>query len=125
MDFGAWQSMLQPLFPQWNNNLKFPEPEFRDGVYYFKVSRVKPWRQIAIAADNSLDELAGSIIDAFDFDGDHLYEFWITEPDGTSLTIAHPRIQAADISTDEFAIGYLPLKEGHSLLFHYDYGADW
>ena len=125
VDFGVWQKALQPFFPQWINNLKFPEPEFREGVYYFKVSLVKPWRQIAIAADNSLDELAGSIIDAFDFDGDHLYEFRITEPDGTILTIAHPRIQDADISTDEFAVGYLPLKEGDSMLFHYDFGADW
>jgi hypothetical protein len=125
LDFGAFQPALQSIFPQWINNLKFPEPEFRDGIYYFKVSLGRPWRRIAIAAENSLEELADCIIRAFDFDGDHLYEFQLPQPDGTILTAAHPNIQDADLQTDEFAIGHLTLVEGQSIPFVYDFGANW
>ena len=125
LDFGVLQPALQSIFPQWINNLKFPEPEFRDGIYYFKVSLGRPWRRIAIAAENSLDELADCIIRAFDFDGDHLYEFRLPQPDGTILTAAHPNIQDADLQTDEFAIGHLTLVEGQSIPFLYDFGANW
>ncbi|MFV1968622.1 MAG: hypothetical protein ACC628_24645, partial [Pirellulaceae bacterium] len=75
VEFGAWQPVLQSYFPQWVNNLKIAEPEFRDGAYYFKVSLGGPWRRIAIPAKSDLDDLAGCIIRAFDFDGDHLYGF--------------------------------------------------
>ncbi len=125
LDFGAFQPALQSIFPQWINNLKFPEPEFREGTYYFKVSLGRPWRRIAISAENSLDELADCIIGAFDFDGDHLYEFRLPQPDGTILTAAHPHIQDADLQTDECAIGHLTLVEGQSMPFLYDFGASW
>ncbi len=125
LDFGAWQEALQPIFPQWVNNLKFPEPEFRDGIYYFKVSLGKPWRRIAIAADCSLDELAQCIISAFDFDGDHLYTFRIPQADGTTLSVEHSYVRDADLHTDEIAVGYLDLEIGQSMPFVYDFGANW
>ena len=70
-DFGTWQRILQPSFPKWKNNLKFIEPEFRDGIYYFKVSLGRPWRRIAITGQSDLADLANCIIQAYDFDGDH------------------------------------------------------
>ena len=36
-DFGAWQPLFQECFPEWRNNLAFPEPEQRDGVFVFKA----------------------------------------------------------------------------------------
>ena len=72
--FGAWQPIFQKHFPEWRNNLRLPETEFRDGVYYFKVQLGFPWRRIAIPARNTLDDLAWAIIHAYRFDGDHLYE---------------------------------------------------
>lgn len=125
LDFGVWQEALQPFFPQWIKNLKFREPEFREGTYYFKVSLGRPWRRIAIAAESSLDDLAKCIIKAFDFDGDHLYQFRLRQTDGTNLTAAHPYIQDADLHTDEYAIGHLTLEEGQSIPFVYDFGANW
>jgi len=124
-DFGAWQPHLQEFFPEWRNNLKFPEPEFRDGVYYFKVKLGSPWRRIAIAADCDLEELAGWIITAFEFDGDHLYEFSFPDRDGLTVSVAHPYVDDADMHTDGYSIGYLPLAEGQSMKFTYDYGANW
>jgi hypothetical protein len=125
LDFGVWQKALQPMFPHWVNNLKFPEPVFRDGIFYFKVSLGKPWRRIAIAAEHSLEELADCIISAFDFDGDHLHRFQIRDSDGKVLSVNHPAVTDADLHTDEFAIGYLPVEEGQAIPFDYDFGADW
>ena len=72
-----------------------------------------------------MDELAECIIGAFDFDGDHLYAFQFAERDGQKLTVEHPRVGDAELHTDEIAVGYLPLQEGESMPFQYDFGADW
>jgi hypothetical protein len=124
-DFGVWQPLLQEDFPDWRKNLEFPEPEYRDGVYYFKVRLGKPWRRIAIPADHDLETLAGWIITAFEFDGDHLYGFSFRERDGSEVSVEHPYVDEAWAHTDEYSIGYLPLEEGQSMKFLYDYGASW
>ena len=123
--FGAWQPLLQPYFPLWVDNLEIAPPEFRDGIYYFKASLGECWRRIAIPAESDLDELADSIIDAFDFDGDHLYAFHLVARDGRQFSVEHPYVDDADTYTDELTIGELPLTERESMLFQYDFGADW
>ncbi|MFH1924466.1 MAG: plasmid pRiA4b ORF-3 family protein, partial [Planctomycetota bacterium] len=125
IEFGAWQPLLRSYFPQWVNNLKVARSEFRDGVYYFKVSLGKPWRRIAIPAKSDLDDLAECIIRAFDFDGEHLYGFQFVARDGRQIRVEHPYIDDAETHTDELAIGELPLNEGQSIQFQYDFGADW
>jgi len=124
-DFGAWQRILQPSFPKWKNNLKFNEPEFRDGIYYFKVSLGRPWRRIAITGQSDLADLANCIIQAYDFDGDHLYAFDLVGRDGMKLQIDSPDCHNGDTFADETTIGALPLDEKQSMLFHYDFGAAW
>jgi hypothetical protein len=125
VDLGAWQPLLRSYFPQWVNNLKFAEPEFRDGVYHFKVSLGEPWRRIAIPATSDLDNLAECIIRAFDFEGDHLYGFQFVARDGHRIRVEHPYVDDAETHTDEIAIGVLPLNEDQSMKFQYDFGADW
>jgi hypothetical protein len=124
-DFGAWQTSLRPYFPQWVNNLELPVPEFRDGVYYFKVSLGKPSRRIAISAEATLDDFAAGIIRAFDFDGDHLYAFNLAGRDGRQLRVVHPYVEDAEEHTDAVAIGDLPLDARQSMEFQYDFGTDW
>jgi hypothetical protein len=124
-DFGAWQPLFQRYFPDWRNNLTMPEPEFRDGVYYLKARCGDVWRRIAISADSDLEDLATTIIRAFRFEGDHLYGFRFTERDGAQVRVEHPYVKDAWMHTNEFSIGYLPLAEGQSMLFLYDYGASW
>lgn len=41
------------------------------------------------------------------------------------LLIASPDDHTGDTFADETAIGALPLDEGQSMLFHYDFGAAW
>lgn len=124
-DFGVWQPILQEYFPEWRNNLQLPEPEFRDGVYYFKVKLGPSWRRIAIPAGNTLDDLAWAIIHAFRFDGDHLYKFDFQQRDGSNVAVEHAYIEDAEMHTDEYSIGSLPLEEGQSMEFLYDFGASW
>jgi hypothetical protein len=125
VDFGVWQPVLRPYFPQWVNNLNIAAPKFRDGAYYFKVSLGKPWRRIAIPAEADLDDLAECIIRAFNFDGDHLYGFQFVARDGRQFCVEHPEIDDAEMHTDELAVGDLPLNERQSMQFQYDFGANW
>jgi hypothetical protein len=124
--FGNWQSALQPYFPEWRNNLVFEPPEFREGLYELTASLSSScWRRIAISAYDTLDDLAWAIIDAFDFDGDHLYEFSFRDRDGTMTKVVREVYDEDEVRTDEMQVGYLPLSEGQSILFWYDFGADW
>ena len=124
-DFGGWQRFLQPSFPNWKNNLKFIEPEFRDGIYYFKVSLGRPWRRIAITGQSNLADLANCIIQAYDFDGDHLYAFDLVGRDGQKLLIDSPDGHRGESFADETEVGSLPLDAKQSMLFRYDFGASW
>ncbi|NUQ62510.1 MAG: plasmid pRiA4b ORF-3 family protein [Pirellulales bacterium] len=122
--FGRWQPLLAEYFPEWRNNLRFPEREFRDGVFYFKVSLGRVWRRIAVPAGCTLEDLAWAILHAYDFDGDHLYEFIFREQDGTIARVLRPEVDG-EMFTDEFAVGNLPLEEGQEMEFHYDFGTNW
>jgi hypothetical protein len=124
-EFGVWQPALRPFFPEWVNNLEFPEPEARGGVFHFKVSLGEPWRRIAIPGKSDLDELADCIIGAFDFDGDHLYAFDFVARDGRWVCVEHPCVDDAETHTDEMTVGELPLTERQSMKFQYDFGAAW
>jgi hypothetical protein len=124
-DFGIWQPILQEHFPDWRGNLRLPEPEFRDGVYYFKVKLGSPWRRIAISAYNTLDNLAWAIIEAYRFDGDHLYKFDFRQRDGSHAEVTHSYVEDAKLHTNDYSIGDLPLEEGQSMEFLYDFGTSW
>lgn len=123
--FGIWQPLLQEYFPEWRNNLQLPKPGFSDGVYYFKVRLGTAWRRIAIAADHTLEDLAWSIIKAFEFSGDHLYAFRFSKRDGSQARVVHPEIDDGEMYTDEYVIGCLPLEKDQSMEFVYDFGTYW
>jgi Plasmid pRiA4b ORF-3-like protein len=122
---GRWQPLFQPYFPEWRNNLALPKPEAREGVFVFRVSLGKPiWRLIALPADCILDELVGCILRSFRFDSDHLYEFTYRDRFGAMVRVNDPRIPEGPW-TDEVRIGDLPLGEGESISFLYDFGDSW
>ncbi len=121
--FGIWQKHFQPHFPQWRANLRPPEPEFREGVFHFKISLGTIWRKIAMTDQMSLDELAYAILDAVEFDSDHLYEFRYRDHLGRTVAAGHESCEgpfAADIP-----IGSLPLAPGQSMTFLFDFGDNW
>jgi hypothetical protein len=123
-EFGQWQPIFAERFPEWRKSLVIPEPEFRNGVHVFKASLGKIWRRLAIPATTDMDELARSIIRAYNFAGDHLYCFYLHKPDGTRLVVAHPYCDE-EMYTDEVPIGAAPMQVGDPFTFLYDFGASW
>lgn len=121
---GVWQPHFQPYFPQWRNNLQFPKTEHREGVFHFKVSLGSMWREIAITDRMNLDDLAYAILDAVNFDSDHLYEFRYRDKAGRTVTACHEYCDGPNVAAD-VEIGSLPLTPGQSMLFHFDFGDDW
>ena len=123
--FGQLQPIVQPYFPEWRNSLAIPaEPEFQDGVYVFKVSLGSVWRRIAIPGQMNFDSLSSSILNAFDFDHDHLYEFSYQNRMGILNRINHPYTDNPPF-TDEVLIGDLALKPGNVITYLFDFGDNW
>ena len=123
ISFGKLQPILQPYFPEWKNNLDIPEHEFISGIYIFKVSIGRVWRRIAIASEMTLADLSSLILESVDFDQDHLDMFTYKNQIGRVMEISHPYADDSP-STDEVRIGDLPLKEGDSMNYIFDFG-DW
>jgi hypothetical protein len=122
--FGKFQPHFQHLFPEWEKNLVIPEQEFKDGIYVFKVSLSRVWRRIAIPAKKRLSWLAGAILDAFNFDFDHLYEFSYKDRFGFLVKIGHPYMNTPPLA-DEVRIGDLCLEPGTRMTYLYDFGDNW
>ena len=90
---GVLQPALQPYLPAWRNTLAVPTWSFRDGLHVFKVSLDRwLWRRIAIPADAPVDALASAILDAYEFDHDHLYEFSYLNRFGVQERVTHPQL---------------------------------
>lgn len=121
---GQWQPLFQPYFPQWQQNLVLPAQAMPAGVAVFKVVLGRVWRRIAIPTRLTLDELSASILQAFDFDDDHLYLFAYQNRFGTTVEVHHPYMEEPP-STSQVTIGQLPLRAGDSLRYVFDFGDYW
>ena len=125
MPFGVLQPALQPYFPQWENNLSVPEWAFREGTHIFKVSLEPIWRRIAIPADQTLDALAYAVLDAVQFDHDHLHECQYQNRFGVLERVHHPYMEDEGPWTDEVLVGDLPLRVGQTMTYVFDFGDRW
>jgi hypothetical protein len=89
-------------------SLKQPEvEEIQDSMYFFKVALGSAYRKIAVPSTTCLEELAGSILRAFNFDHDHLYEFIYKNRYGITERVVHSSV------------------ENMEFIFHIDFGDDW
>jgi hypothetical protein len=121
---GGLREIFGEYFPEWQRELSEPCWEFRDGPYVFKASLGNVWRRIRIPANSTLDELAWSIMNSFEFDGYHSYMFLIRDLDGATIAVRRPEANP-EIATHEVQIGMLPIAVGDSMPFIYDSGAGW
>lgn len=115
---------LIPLFPEWKRNIELCEQEHKEGVYVFKVSLDSIWARIAIPSGNTLDELSTSILDAFAFDYDHLYQFTYKNRFGIPTHINHPYMEEPPWAT-EVTIRDAALTPGSTMSYLYDFGDRW
>ena len=98
----------------------------RDGnVYIFKVSYGRNvWRRIKISSANSLHHLHEAIQDAFAFDNDHSYAFFM---DGKpwSQNAYWERNTGDSPFADRATIGKLELVKGQKFIYLFDFGDEW
>lgn len=95
------------------------------GSYIFQVSLEKNvWRKIKVSFEHSLHHLHLAIQEAFDFDNDHLYAFFM---DGKrySRHAYHSPFGDEGPFADEVIIGELGLYTGQKILYFFDYGDSW
>jgi hypothetical protein len=122
---GIWEVEFKKYIPEWKKSLRQAERKTtEEGAYIFKVTLGKTSCKLGVPADISLDELAYGILDAFDFDSDHLYEFIYKNQYGIEERIVHPYMND-ELSADAYTVGYLLLYKGMTFMFHFDFGADW
>jgi len=101
------------------------EQDFIDGTYLFKVSLSKGrWRKIEMAAKHTLDKLHLTIQEAFEFDDDHLYCFFMDNKKWSYDRYESPLDEDGPYA-DEVTIGELELYPGKTFLYLFDYGAEW
>jgi len=118
---------LKPLFPQ-NALLKGIQPEAiqpKEGNYTFKVMLGKSvWRKIKLSHKHTLEDLHQYIQEAFDFDNDHLYSFFM---DGKRYSDDVYNSSFGDVPpyAYEAVIGKLGLYRGKKILYFFDFGDSW
>lgn len=122
--FREFPSRLQPFFPEWRETLALPEATMSDDLHIFKVSLGRAWRRIAIPGRMTLEVLSEAILEAFDFDNDHLHLFRYRNRFGIFEVVKHPYTEESP-STAEVKIGELPLRLGSIMEYLFDFGDNW
>lgn len=71
--------------------------------------------------------MANTLLDAFAFDHDHLYQFSYQDRHGGRIEIYHPAMEGEffHAKADEVQIGELPLYPGMRIDFLFDFGDNW
>ena len=102
-------------------------PGEADKEYLFKVAlqwRPGTWRTIALRGNQTLEDLHDAIQDAFGWDNDHLYAFYMSGKAYDDATeYGDPRGES-DAYADEAAIGALGLRPNKRFLYVFDFGDD-
>ncbi len=126
--YGELQPFLQEYFPKYQHKFTIPDPnesrELTDGIYQFKVSLGRVWRRILISSDSTLEPLVDTILNAFNFDKDHLYQFICKNRLGQEFYI-NDRFLEEPPYTDNFLVKELPLQIGDTMISLFDFGDNW
>lgn len=96
------------------------------GAYAFKVWRaydVRVHRVIELEAEQSFDQLHNAIQDAFGWDADHLYVFWLTGKErDRRYELGHSEMDDVHGYAHAVALGEAGLVKGHTFLYLFDFG---
>lgn len=124
--FQELQPSFVPYFPEWQQVLTLPDMPFNAGRHLFKVM-VRDhdcWLRLAIVGDATLDDLSDLILQAVDFENDHLHQFCYRDEIGREQVVGHPDSDE-DQTSDLVMIGVLPLMPGNRLEYLFDFGDSW
>lgn len=109
------------------NNLLFPHPVemTESAAYEFKVQLESGcYRVIQCAGHHTFEDLHLAIQEAFSFDNDHLYSFFMDGKRWSRRRIDCPYCEEPPYS-NEISIGQAGLYENQSILYLFDFGDEW
>ena len=121
-------AIFKEFFPEGEvKNTVVCKDEFdRSGVYTFKVSLYSGlWRKINISHKHYLSDLHLAIQEAFDFDDDHLYAFYIGGKRKTGKAIYCAYVEEEGKTADKIKIYDLGLFRGQKIFYLFDFGDEW
>jgi hypothetical protein len=98
-------------------------------VYRFKVSlsdQKSVWRRIDVRSDQTLEDLHYAIQDAFGWDDDHLYAFYLSgKAWDQSTEYVRPEGREPGMRTARVRMDRLGLRQGKRFLYIFDFGDEW
>lgn len=84
------------------------------------------YRHIKISGKATLDELSEAILDAFDFDNDHLHAFFMSNRAWDDSSCYSSRYAEDDCpDTDNCRLQFIGLEVGKKFLYIFDFGESW
>ncbi|MGN0613923.1 MAG: DUF6930 domain-containing protein [Porcipelethomonas sp.] len=83
------------------------------------------YRHIQISGKKTLDYFAGCILDAFDFDFDHLYSFFMDNKWWSQINAYNSPYSEEPPYADQIKLSQLRLSKGQAFKFLFDYGDEW
>jgi hypothetical protein len=116
-----------PMFPKGvlSNTVNDETKKLAIGSFIFKVSlESKVWRKIRLSSKHSLEDLHLAIQEAFEFDNDHLYSFFMDGKRYSRNAYHSPFSDEGPYAYDAI-IGELELYLGQKILYLFDYGDSW
>lgn len=113
------------LVPGWKKLFKTEITKPIEKMHVLKVMLCKSWKKLAVNADWTLSDLASTILNAFEFDEDHLYYFKYKGPSGNDIKAYHYAVSDEIIYADEITVGSLCLSVGQNFTFLFDFGDAW
>lgn len=115
-----------PLIPSGQLEKTLPRGKtFTGGTYVFKVALGKDlWRRIEMSAGDTLLHLHRAIQQAFGFDDDHLYSFYMDGKRWSKKRFVSPWEDSGP-SVEKARIGEIGLFVGQEILYLFDYGDSW
>lgn len=121
-----------PPEPVWIEDQEEEDEPLRDAtdagmatLYRFQVSlawKKDVWRRVEMRGDQTLDDLHEAIQEAFNWDNDHLYSFFLSGKAWDSKTEYASPYADQGHHADVYRLEYLPLKKGQKFLYLFDYG---
>jgi hypothetical protein len=97
------------------------------GGFYAPPGGPSIWREVELAADQTLAELGEAIPAAFGFDDDHLWSFFLSgkpwDRPSEYARLPDPPIGDRKQGADDLRVGDAPARK--EFLFLFDYGDQW